>query len=882
MKNTLLCFIFMILPVIALAHDPDAGVSDSLFVRAARLEESIVVDGLLAEKVWQNGNGVTQFTQRDPNEGSRPTENTEVRVAYDESAIYIGARMYDSAADSIIAQLARRDAFTNSDLFIVFIDPYYDRRSGYYFALTAAGALLDGVLMNDDWDDDSWDGVWEGKTHIDAQGWSAEFRVPYSQLRFHQKEQYLWSINFRRDIQRKNERDYLVFTPKDGSGFVSRFVDLVGIEHIEPIRQIEVSPYFRTKAEFTHAEPGDPFNDGSRFLPGAGADIKIGIGNNLTLDATVNPDFGQVEVDPAVVNLSDIETFYDEKRPFFIEGSSIFSFGRGGSSSFYSLNWSEPDFFYTRRIGRAPQGSLPESFDYADVPEGARILGAGKLSGKIGTSWNVGTLHAVTAREQAELSLGNERFFSEVEPITYYGVLRAQKEFEQGRRGLGFLSTLTQRKFENEALRAEMNDGSEVFGVDGWTFLDKEKVWVITGWAGVTHLRGSQERLIGLQRSASHYFQKPGVSYVAVDSAATSMTGYAGRFWINKQKGNVILNFAFGFLNPKFNVNDLGFYWRNDVVNGHLIAGYKWVKPGKIFRRAEVHLSPFTSYDFGGNRSWCGIFQFGDLNFLNYYSFDWFWAYNPETVNSRLTRGGPLTLNPAGWEAQGNIVSDDRKPIVIEMSLSGGNYASAKYWGVSAGVEWKPATNVLFVIGPNFTWERTTAQYLTTVEDPTAIETYGARYVFGQLDQTTLSASIRLNWTFTPKLSLQLYAQPFISSGDYYDFKELARPKSYDFTIYGQGKSTFDEENDMADPDGSGPAPAFEINNPDFNYKSLRGNAVLRWEYQPGSTLYLVWTQSRENYEEMGDFRFTNSMRRLWRADVDNIFMIKMSYWLGL
>ncbi|MDZ7261259.1 MAG: carbohydrate binding family 9 domain-containing protein, partial [candidate division KSB1 bacterium] len=417
-------------------------------VRAVRLQEPVVVDGSLSEPVWQNEYGVSNFVQRDPIEGAQPTEKTEVRIAYDDAALYVGARMYDSAPDSIVARLGRRDSWLSSDKFCFFIDPYYDRRSGFYFAIDAGGTLCDGILLNDDWDDDSWDGVWTAKANIDSEGWTVEMRIPYSQLRFHKKDQYVWGVNFRRDIERKNERVYLVYTPKNGSGFVSRFVDLVGIENISPSRHIELLPYARTKAEYTNPAPGNPFNDGSRYLPAMGVDMKIGIGNNLTLDATVNPDFGQVEVDPAVVNLSDIETFYQEKRPFFIEGSSIFNFGYGGATNYWGFNWPGPDFFYSRRIGRAPQGSLPD-YDFVDTPEGTHILGAAKLSGKMGTNWNIGTLHALTAREKAQLERSGEKFRAELEPLTYYGIYRGQKEFPEGRQGLGFISTIATRKFDD-------------------------------------------------------------------------------------------------------------------------------------------------------------------------------------------------------------------------------------------------------------------------------------------------------------------------------------------------------------------------------------------------------------------------------------------------
>src|SRR5574341_2271739 len=355
----------LLLPMTLLyAGATDTITTTKIKVEAIRLASPIAVDGILSEPVWQNGPGVSQFTQRDPNEGMPPTHQSLVHLAYDDEAIYIGARMFDSAPDSIIARLGRRDAELTSDMFAFFIDSYYDRRSGFYFCLNAAGTMYDGVLYNDEWDDNSWDGVWEGKAKIDEQGWMAEMRIPYSQLRFKKQEQLIWGVNLRRDIARNNERDYLVFTPKNGSGFVSRFADLVGITNVDPPRRFEVLPYVTTKAEYTQHLPGNPFNDGSKYLPGAGADFKLGLGSNLTVDATVNPDFGQVEVDPAVVNLSDVETFFQEKRPFFIEGASIFNFGRGGSNNYWGFNWGDPQFFYTRRIGRAPQGSLEGDYEY--------------------------------------------------------------------------------------------------------------------------------------------------------------------------------------------------------------------------------------------------------------------------------------------------------------------------------------------------------------------------------------------------------------------------------------------------------------------------------------------------------------------------------------
>ena len=852
-------------------------------VQAIRIEESMVIDGILSESVWHNGCDICDFTQREPDEGAEPTEKTEVRVAYDDEALYVGARMYDSAPDSIIARLGRRDEWPSADFFRFYIDPYYDRRSGFYFGLNAAGTCDDGILYNDEWSDDSWDGVWEGKVNIDHLGWTAEMRIPYSQLRFQKKDKYVWGINFRRCIERKHEHDYVVFVPMNGSGFVSRFVDLVGIENINPARQIEILPYSRLKAEYVPADPDDPFNDGSRYPPGTGADFKIGLSNSLTLDATLNPDFGQVEVDPAVINLGDVETFYSEKRPFFIEGSSIFEFGYGGSRSNWSFNWGGPEFFYSRRIGRSPQGSLPD-YDYASVPEGTQIIGATKLSGKVGNNWNVGTLHALTSREKAKLSTSGHTFRAEVEPLTYYGVARAQKEMNEGKQGLGFISTMTSRMFEDDRLKEDFNSDAGSFGIDGWTFLDAEKKWVVSGWTGMSHVRGSKERMVSLQENSQHYFQRQDASHVNVDSSATSLTGYAGRLTLNKQKGNIIFNSSLGVIHPNFDVNDMGFMWRTDVINGHIGGGYKWTKPGKYTRYVSLIGAVFQNYDFGWNNTWRGIWQDGYLQFLNYYEFEYNIAYNPETVSNTRTRGGPLMINPPGWQAGFWMCSDTRKPWVF----SSGTYGYSRgtdNWdrGVWFEVEWKPTANMKVSIEPNLWWNKENAQWVDWFDDPLATSTYGRRYVFAQMDQTELSASIRLNWTFTPTLSLQFYGQPLISSGDYCNFKELARPESYSFHQYHDDYVTLTEDEYEIDPDGpNGDAEPIYFDNPDFSYTSLRGSAVLRWEYTPGSVFYLVWTHNKFDHENIGDFRFRHSMKRLWDTESDNILMAKLTYWLSL
>jgi uncharacterized protein DUF5916 len=863
--TTILCLVLSVAPVSVAPAAADSPLVMIPQVRAIRAVQPLVIDGRLDDPIWRTADRVTGFMQRDPLEGTTPSESTVVFVAYDDAAIYIAARLYDSHPDSIVGRLGRRDDDANSDRFNVYLDPYHDRRSGVYFGVDAAGTLYDGVLLNDDWDDNSWDGVWDGRVQVDSLGWTAELRIPYSQLRFHAAPQYVWGVNFSRDIARRHERDYIVYTPKNGSGFVSRFPELVGITDVTPPARMEILPYTRARAEFSPHTAGDPFHDGSALSPDAGVDAKFGIGSNLTLNATVNPDFGQVEVDPAVVNLSDVETFFQEKRPFFIEGSSIFNFGRGGSNNYWGFNWNDPEFFYTRRIGRAPQGSVPDA-DYLDVPSGSHILGALKLTGKAGSSWNVGALSALTSREYAQLDTGGARFRSEVEPLASYTVARVQKEFPDGRQGLGLMTTFSARRFDDPRLRDEIASGSTALGVDGWTFLDRGKTWVVTGWMGATDVRGTTTRITALQENAQRYMQRPDARTFHLDSAATSLAGWAGRVYLNKQKGDWASNSAIGVISPGFDVNDLGFLWRSGVVNAHVQAGHSWTKPGRVFRSANTGGALFRSWDWDGDVTWTGVFQYGNLQLLNYYEMGWSLAYNPQTMNDRRTRGGPLSLNKPGYQVDVYANSDGRKAVVV--SVSAGTYQSVQDYSAyaSATLSLRPASNVSLRVGPQYSWERTPVQYVTQYADSTATQTFGNRYVFAGLVANELSASIRLNWTFTPKLSLQFYGQPLISSGAYADFKALARPKTFDFNHWNDGTSSFD-------------STTFTAPAPDFNFKSLRGNAVLRWEYLPGSTLFLVWTQSREDVENTGAFRFGPSISRLTRSRPDNIFMVKFTYW---
>ncbi|MCK5055931.1 MAG: carbohydrate binding family 9 domain-containing protein [Candidatus Aminicenantes bacterium] len=877
-KITFLILLFLPLFISASLPDP----KETKTIRAIRTTEPIKIDGILNEKTWQQ-EGYSDFIMSDPHDGEQPTERTEVRVAYDDKALYVAARLFDSQAESITRRLGRRDDFVDSDWFIFAVDPYYDRRSGFQFAVNPSGSIVDWTLYNDVDRDNTWDGVWDWKSVIDSEGWTVEIKIPYNQLRFPKKKEYIWGVNFRRIIKRKNEEVGFVWIPKEDSGYVSRFARLVGLANIRPGRHIEFLPYVVGSAEFSPEEAGNPFRTGEEFTGNAGFDLKVGLKSNLILDATLNPDFGQVEVDPAVINLSAYETFYSEKRPFFIEGANIFDeFGRGGVTMNANISWPQPTLFYSRRIGRAPQGYVTRD-GYINFPDRSTILGAFKLTGKVGKGWNFGFINALTSREYAKIDSVGGRFQEEVEPLSYYGVLRSQKEFKEGQYGFGFLATSVIRDLRNDNLAEILNDKSFSFALDGWTFLDKKRVWVLGGWFGSTQVKGSEAAILARQHSSLHYYQRPDATHVEVDDRATSLSGYGGRFAIGKQKGRFLVHAALGILSPGFDPTDIGFqHGASDIINSHLILAYRWPHPGKIFRNVMLFAGPFRNYDFGGNKIWDGVLVNVEGQFLNYWGFNSMVAYNPRTVSNELTRGGPLALVEPGYQVDLNLNSDNRKQVVL--SGYGSLYKRPTWgdysWSSGISLRWKPKSNISFSFGPGYSVRNTSRQWVSRVEDPLMTDTFGVRYVFGKIYQRVLSSNIRLNWTFTPRLSLQLFLQPFLAVGQYSEFKELAHPKSLDYNYYGMGDSTitFADDNYIIDPDGPGGAPEFSLHNPDFNYKSFRGTVVFRWEYRPGSVFYLVWTQNRIDFSNPGDFRFQRDLGDLFAAPGDNIFMIKFTY----
>lgn len=852
-------------------------------VLAIKITEPIVLDGKLIEKIYESPS-ITDFTQRDPDEGKPASEKTEVWVFYDDHNFYVSAKLYDSRPDSVTRIVGRRDEFLASDYFGFAIDTYLDRRNAFFFLVNPMGAIIDGQFFNDGWDDETWDGVWDYGVSINADGWSVEIKVPFSQLRFKKSNELIWGINFYRRINRKQEEDHFVLVSKKESGFVSHFATLYGLIGIQQKQRIEFLPYIVGKSQFLINDPQDPFYKSKQYLSSFGSDFKIGIGSNLTLDGTINPDFGQVEVDPAVINLTAFETYFVEKRPFFIEGSQILRFGIGGSNNLFGFNWRNPELFYSRRIGRSPRVDVTHD-GYVDYPTETRILGAAKLTGKLQNDISINFLNAFTERTYAIIDSQGYRFQEEVEPFTYYGVFRTQKEFNSGRQSIGFISTTTIRDNRNQKIDSKLVRNAFTYGVDGWTYLDKNDTYVLNGYFVGSYLKGSNESIIRIQRLPQRYLQRPDAKKFVVDSSRTYLNGFAGRVTLNKQKGNFYLNSAFGFISPNFEINDLGFLSRADVINSHLVIGYRWYDADKYTRRKSFHFALFGSSDFEGNLTNKGIMLFGGALFKNFYSVNFDFGFSPEVYQKELTRGGPLTKRPEAHWYSLNFETDESKDVVFEISFhrekakDGSNAQN-----INLSVEYKPSPQLKISVEPSFELSDDNSQWITNLSDSLAVSTYGYRYLFGRLNQKTLSANIRLNYTLNPKLTLQIYTQPLISAGKYIEIKELKAPRTYSFNVYGKDAGSIAKVGDeyLIDPDGNGPAESFTIENPDFNYKSLRLNVILRWEFSPGSSLYFVWSHGKENFANPGDLSLVRDLKNLLNAHSNNVFLLKLSYWLDI
>ncbi len=835
-------------------------------IQAVRLQGSAPrVDGRLDDAAWAAAPAIERLTQKEPDEGAPAIENTEVRFAYDDEALYVGARMFSRDPSAIRALVTRRDREGSSEMIAVSLDTYRDRRTAYTFAVTPAGVRIDLYHPSDNDDGDSgFNPVWEAQVQIDSAGWTAEMRIPFAQLRFLPLDQQVWGLNVLRIVPVRNEESYWALIRRQETGWASRMGTLTGIRGIRPSRRMELLPYVAANSRYQRVDdPSDPFQRNNYNAARAGGDLKLGLGPNLTLDVTLNPDFGQVEADPAEVNLTAYETFFEERRPFFTEGSSLFD---------------RRSLFYSRRIGAPPPGD-PDA-DFAEERESSTILGAAKLTGRLASGLSVAALSAVTDRERVRTfdAATNNFGHAIVAPRTGYAVAAAQQEFGRDASTLGGVLTFVHRDFQLGSPLTTLLPRSAVSGLLDGRYRWEGGTYDVNFWSGFAHVRGDSRAILQQQESSRRYWQRP--DRFRVDSSREAMGGalfgvghskMAGRHWL--------WDIDYYHETPGFEPNDMGAYGTADNRAAAAQLTWRETEPSRWYRGydLEVATEHGWSYDWLRRQRETSVDAGVELSNLWEVRADYWRA--GRGLSDRLTRGGPVMGTPRRWGS--SLELNNQEGARTQWGLEvGGDRDEDGGWegGVELSLSVRPGDRWELSFDPRWGRERDTRQYVDT-EDDGRPATLGRRYVFSAVDLSELSAQIRVNYTFTPDLTLETYAEPFASSGRFHSFGELLAPGSRSLLRYGTAGTSISRNIDgsYAVTDG---ASSFDIDNEDFNVRSFRSNMVLRWEWRPGSTMYLVWQQDREADRVSGVARPRDLLQSLGTPG-ENFLAVKLSYWLS-
>lgn len=827
------------------------------------------VDGRLDDPAWSQAVFVSDFLQKEPDEGAPPTDSTWVGVLYDDNALYIGARMFSDHPELIRGDVNRRDEPGNAEQIILSLDTYLDRRTSYDFCVSASGVRMDRIHPTDDEHETeySYNVVWEGHSYVDSLGWTAEMRIPFSQLRFNNHPELVWGINWNRWIPARNEDVFWIYTPRQETGWASRFGDLVGLNGITPSRRLELLPYVSADGRYVDRAAEDPFD--KTYSGRAGGDLKMGLGPNLTLDATINPDFGQVEADPAEVNLSAYETYFDEKRPFFIEGSQL-------------LEADGPDYYYSRRIGGSPHGQAES--DFVDAPNSTTIPAAAKITGRLSSGLSIGALAAVTGREQATTydSDSHAKEKVDIEPPTAYGVLRLQQEFGEEASAAGIILTGVGRDLKSGTPLADQLHKEAFSGGADWSIRFKDGMYQLEGFAGFSHVRGDTAAIFRTQRSSTHYYQRPDAGHIMLDPTRTSLSGYTAETNFSKETGR---HWLWGggaqVESPGFEINDLGILNSADDIDAWANIRYRETTPGDWLRGYTVGLYSNNSWNFGGVRTNSNLELDVNTTWRNYWSTYFYFGADDASQSDDFTRGGPLMRNSASFWTGTGWSNNYSSTTHYAVDLS---YSRNELGGWGSGVDLSASTRGRrwqVTVSPGYNRTTSSRQYITTLGGgPDA--TFGKRYIFSWIDRSTLSAQVRLNYFFTPDLSLEVYAEPFAASGRFFDHGELRAARTTDIRVYheaanGTSIERTDDGYRVTDSDAD---TTFTFRNSDFGVLSFRSNVVIRWEFRPGSTFYFVWQQNREGDDRPGQFVRPRSLWDSLSSNGENFVAVKISYWI--
>lgn len=834
-------------------------------------EGEIVIDGKLDDDAWNQVEWGGDFIGHQPEYQVAPSQETQFKILYDAKYLYVGIRAWDTEPEKIVKRMSRRDGF-DGDWVEINIDSYYDKRTAFSFTSSVSGVKSDEYVSNNgnNWDS-TWDPIWYLRTSIDDKGWIAELKIPLSQLRFANKEEHVWGIQLTRRFFRNQERSTWQPVDPNAPGWVHLFGELRGIKGIKPQKQLEILPYVVASAERFPAEDENPFRDTGRDNSfNAGLDAKIGITSDITLDLTINPDFGQVNADPSAVNLSAFQLFFREQRPFFLEGNSLLTFPTSGGRN---------NLFYSRRIGGRPHGS-PDGISYIDYPNQTRILGAAKVTGKNSKGFSWGFLDSFTNRERADVQYENGELGKEiVEPYTNFMVARAQQDIQGGKTVVGAMLSHVQR-FNNRVNGLEfLHDNALSGGIDiDHNFKDR-KYGMIFRYM-FSRVEGTPGAIYETQNASERFFQRPNNFHREVDSTRTSLVGTAATFSFGKRSGNWQWTLGSNYRSPELELNDIGFLVQTDNINNWFFTRYNVNKIVGPFRSQFYGLYAEQNMDFGGITTGKGINADMNWEFKNLWGFgQGFWLGGQQVSNADL-RGGPSITYPGNFNYWYWIGTNNQKKVRVSFNnwFNWGFEDFRKSSGISLNFTIRPVDALRLNISPRINWNRDNLQYITQQEFQGETE-----YILGRVEQETYSMSIRANYNITPNLTVEFWGQPFIATGTYSEFKKVDQSNASDFNnrfeTFPDNDIFFNEENNNYEVFRSGGVdPDYTFGNPDFNIVQFRSNLVVRWEYIPGSELFLVWSNNGSYFDQQRGRGFNGLSSELLDLESTNTFLIKYTY----
>jgi uncharacterized protein DUF5916/cellulose/xylan binding protein with CBM9 domain len=816
---------------------------------ATRAVQPPAIDGRDDDLVWRDARPITEFQEWRPNEGGPPKLPTEAKVAYDAGHLYVFVRAFDPHPDSIITVLARRDYFTPSDMIWLFVDSYHDRRNGFEFGVNPSGVKLDAQIYNDGNEDFAWDAVWDVATRVDSIGWTAEFRLPLSQLPYGRQRSHTFGFTIDRNLYRYSQRVSWPLIRQSQAGFVSQFGEINGLDDLEAPRRLEAAPYFVTKnvSEFTASGIGRTQD------VTVGGDVKYRVASNLTLDATINPDFGQVEADPGVLNLSAFETFFQERRPFFVQGAGTFQFNVN-CTAVNDCSTGE-GLVYSRRIGRAP--ALAETYADNTSPAFTTILGAAKLTGRLPGGLAIGALDAVT---QHVTGAGGVT----IEPTTNYGVVRVRQDLRGGESSVGGIVTTVNR--DNDSWSSPYLHRSAYVGAADVRHRFKGGRYELSGSVDFSRVAGSAPAIALTQRNATHFYQRPDAG-LSFDSTRTSLAGDAQAIQFGKVAGKVLFQTTYERRSPGFETNDLGYLQRADQQAWSTWAGYFDRRTRKLYQRFQ--------WNFNWWQYWttAGLPEERAFNTNTHTTFRNTWSLHFGGTAGQLgrtycydcARGGPAVRQESYFAPWLGINGDDRKAIVTYLWFNWfrGDGGRSRNFSFSPEVDFKIASRVTAALSPSYSRRRNDIQALGPTTDTSGL----THYLFAHLEQKQLALTMRFTYPFAANMSLQVYAQPFISKGTFSNVRELsATPRAANYASRYQAYTDTSVTNGIVG----------------FNFKQFRSNVVYRWEYRPGSVLFVVWSQGRRAFGGAeGTQTFRGDMGDLFNLTPDNSFLVKLSYWIN-